>query len=90
MRISTGLLTIFFCRKSSRCSAASLIIGGAARLAELVARRDSLSKELWDVGRSLRSGKSLARDDRIALEEKQVQLKQQDKLVVRQIKQLCS
>ena len=63
---------------------------GAARLAELVARRDSLSKELWDVGRSLRSGKSLARDDRIALEEKQVQLKQQDKLVVRQIKQLCS
>lgn len=60
-----------------------------ARLAELVAKRDSLSKELWDVGRSLRSGKSLARGDRIALEEKRLRLKQQDDLVVRQIKQLC-
>lgn len=44
----------------------------------------------WDVVRSLRSGRNLARDDRIALEEKQVQLKRQDKLVVQQIKQLCS
>lgn len=52
-----------------------------ACLAELVARRDSLSKELWDVGRSLRSGKSLTRDERIALEEKWAQLNQQDELV---------
>lgn len=32
----------------------------------------------WGGGRSLRSGKSLARGEQVALEEKQVQLKQQE------------
>lgn len=62
----------------------------AACLAELAAKRDSLSKELWGIAVALRSRKGIASGERMALEEKQVQLKQQDELVVQQIKQLCS
>lgn len=40
----------------------------------------------WDGGRSLRSRKSLARDERIALEEKLAWLKRQDELVAQRIK----
>ena len=47
----------------------------AACLAELAAKRDSLSKELWGIAVALRSRKSVASGERMALEEKQVQLK---------------
>ena len=44
-------------------------------MAELAAKRDSLSKELWGIAVALRSRKSVASGERMALEEKQVQLK---------------